>query len=95
MASPHSLYKFADGTLIFNDTLSFKRNDYNVSLLLNRPFGPVERLFAYTASSIVHPNSTPVDEILDISKDLVIGTDPFKIISYIHYKEINFERWER
>ncbi|MFW9973436.1 MAG: ABC transporter substrate-binding protein, partial [Candidatus Odinarchaeota archaeon] len=95
MAVPQSLYKFSDGTPIFNDTISFKTDDYNVTLILNRPYGPVDGLLAYTASSIVHPDSTPLDEMLDISDDLVIGTGPFKMISYIPNSEIGFERWER
>ncbi|MFX0005402.1 MAG: ABC transporter substrate-binding protein [Promethearchaeota archaeon] len=95
MAFPHSLYKFRDGIPIFNDTLSYATDDYNVTLKLNRPYGPVEGLLAYTASSIVHPDSTPADKMLDISKDLVIGTGPFKLIRYIPTSEIRFARWER
>jgi ABC-type transport system substrate-binding protein len=95
MAFPHSLYKFRDGIPIFNDTLSYATGDSNVTLKLNRPYGPVEGLLAYTASSIVHPDSTPADKMLDISKDLVIGTGPFKLIRYIPNSEIRFARWER
>ncbi|MFX1242503.1 MAG: ABC transporter substrate-binding protein [Promethearchaeota archaeon] len=95
MAFPHSLYKFRDGNPIFNDTLSYATDDYNVTLKLNRPYGPVEGLLAYTASSIVHPNSTPADEMLDRAEDLVIGTGPFKLVRYIPTSEIRFARWER
>ncbi len=95
MAAPHSLYKFEDGIPIINDTLSFAIDDYNVSLVLNRPYAPVDGLLAYTASSIVHPDSTPADEMLDISEDLVIGTGPFKLVRYIPNSEIRFARWER
>jgi ABC-type transport system substrate-binding protein len=95
MAFPHSLYKFRDGNPIFNDTLSFTTGDYNVSLVLNSPYAPVEGLLAYTASAIVHPDSTPADEMLDLSEDLVIGTGPFKLIRYIPNSEVQFARWER
>jgi ABC-type transport system substrate-binding protein len=95
MAIPHSLYKFRDGIPIFNHTLSFKTDDYNVALVLNRPYGPVEGLLTYTASSIVHPDSTPLNEMLKLGSDLVIGTGPFKLVSYISNLEIRFDRWER
>jgi ABC-type transport system substrate-binding protein len=95
MAFPHSLYKFRDGTPILNHTLSFFTDDYNVTLVLNRPFGPIEGLLSYTASSIVHPDSTLVDRMLELSKDLVVGTGPFKLVKYFPNSEVRFERWER
>ncbi len=95
MAAPHSLYKFADGTPIFNETLSFITADLNVTLVLNRPFGPVEGLLTYTASSIVHPDSTPVNEMLVLGEDLVVGTGPFKLVSYVPNWEVKFKRWDR
>ncbi len=95
MATPHSLYKFRNGIPIFNDTLSFATDDYNVTLILNRPFAPVEGLLAYTASSIVHPDSTPADQMLELSEDLVIGTGPFKLVRYAPNSKIRFARWER
>ncbi len=95
MAFPHSLYKFRDGIPIFNDTLSFATDDYTVTLVLNRPYAPAEGLLGYTASSILHPDSTPLYEILNLGKDLVIGTGPFKLVSFIRNSEIRFRRWER
>ncbi len=95
MAFPHSLYKFSDGTPIFNDSLSFATDDYNVTLVLNHPYSPAEGLLTYTASSIVHPDSTPADEMLKLDEDLVIGTGPFKLVRYISDSEVFFSRWER
>ncbi|MFW9819539.1 MAG: ABC transporter substrate-binding protein, partial [Candidatus Thorarchaeota archaeon] len=95
MASPHHLYKFSDGIPIINDTLSYVTGDYNVTLKLNRPYAPIEAILAYTASAIVHPDSTPGDEMLEMGVDLVIGTGPFKLISYIPNSEVRFARWER
>ncbi|MFW9820202.1 MAG: ABC transporter substrate-binding protein [Candidatus Thorarchaeota archaeon] len=102
MAFPHSLYKFADGTPIFNDTLSREWWDahkaadpYTVMLIMNGAFAPAEGLLAYTASSIVGHTSTPKYEMLDLSEDLVVGTGPFKLVSYIPNSERRFERWER
>jgi len=99
MAAPHSLYKFSDKppglTPIFNHSLSFKKSNYNVSLVLNAPFGPAEELLTFTASAIVHPDSTPVNEMLDLDDDIIIGTGPFKLIVYVPNSEVRFERWDR
>ncbi len=95
MAFPHVLYKFRDGIPIFNDSLSFATDDHSVTLILNRPYGPAEGLLGYTASAILHPDSTPLYEMLNLGEDLVIGTGPFKLVKYIPNSEIRFERWER
>ncbi|MFW9972073.1 MAG: ABC transporter substrate-binding protein [Candidatus Odinarchaeota archaeon] len=102
MAFPHSLYKFGDGSPIFNDTLSRVWWDINkatdplvVRLYLNRPFGPTEGLLCYTASYIVGHESTPKYNKLDLGEDLLIGTGPFKLIRYIPNSEVRFARWER
>jgi len=97
MAFPHSLYKFADETPIFNESLSFVNptDNLEVTLVLNGPFAPAEGLLAYAASSIVHPDSTPVNEMLELGTDLAIGTGPFKFVSYVPNSEIRFERWDR
>ncbi|MFW9819869.1 MAG: ABC transporter substrate-binding protein [Candidatus Thorarchaeota archaeon] len=101
-AFPHSLYKFGDGTPIFNDTLSrawwdaHKAADpYTVMLIMNGAFAPAEGLLAYTASSIVSHVSAPADAMLDLGTDLVIGTGPFKLVRYVPNSEIRFARWER
>ncbi|MFX0008054.1 MAG: ABC transporter substrate-binding protein [Candidatus Hermodarchaeota archaeon] len=101
MAAPHSLYKFPNKppelTPIFNHTLSFinPMDELEVTLVLNAPFAPVEGLLAYSASSIVHPDSTPADRMLVLGKDLVIGTGPFKLVKYVPNSEVRFSRWER
>jgi peptide/nickel transport system substrate-binding protein len=62
---------------------------------MNGEFAPAEGLLAYTASAIVGHESTPADEMLDLSEDLVIGTGPFKLTSYVPNSERRFARWER
>ena len=92
----HSIYKFGDGTPIFNGTIEYDGpNGYNVSVILNDPFGPGEGLLAYTASSIVHPDSTPAEEMLDLTTDKIIGTGPFKFVRYKASSEVRMKRWER
>lgn len=93
MAFCQSIYKFGDGTPIFNGTI--EHDDYNVSVILNRPFGPGEGLLAYTASSIVHPDSTPATTMLDLTTDKVIGTGPFKYVKYKASSEVRMKRWVR
>ncbi|MFW9970903.1 MAG: ABC transporter substrate-binding protein [Candidatus Odinarchaeota archaeon] len=101
MAFPHSLYKFPNKppslTPIFNHTLSFVNptNELEVTLVLNAPFAPAEGLLTYSASSIVHPDSTPGERMLVLGEDLIIGTGPFKLVKYVPNSEIRFARWER
>ncbi|MFX0023797.1 MAG: ABC transporter substrate-binding protein, partial [Candidatus Hermodarchaeota archaeon] len=102
MAFPHSIYKFGDGTPIFNDTLTREWWDdhkaadpYTVVLFLNRPFAPAEGLIAYTGSSIVGHESTPAQEMLVLGEDLVVGTGPFRLLRYIPNSERRLVRWER
>jgi ABC-type transport system substrate-binding protein len=102
MAFPHSLYKFASGKPIFNDTLSRawwdanKATDlYTVILFMNGEFAPAEGLLAYTASGIVGHESTPATTMLDLSSDLAVGTGPFKLTRYVPNSEVRFARWER
>ncbi|MFX1378673.1 MAG: ABC transporter substrate-binding protein [Promethearchaeota archaeon] len=101
MANPHSLYKLPNKppglTPIFNHTLTFVNpaDELEITLILNAPFSSAEGLLAYTASSIVHPDSTPVNEMLELGLDLIVGTGPFKIVTYIPNSEVRFERWNR
>jgi ABC-type transport system substrate-binding protein len=101
MVFPHSLYKLHNKppglTPIFNHTLSFVNHmdELEVTLVLNAPFAQAEGLLAYSASAIVHPDSTPEDQLLVLGEDLVIGTGPFKLVRYIPNSEVRFTRWER
>ncbi|MFX0007148.1 MAG: ABC transporter substrate-binding protein [Promethearchaeota archaeon] len=102
MAFPQSLYKFGNGTAIFDTVASrvwwnaHKASDpLTVRLFLNGPFAPAEGLLSYTASYIVGHTSTPKYRMLNLGSDLFIGTGPFKLIRYIPNSEIRFARWER
>jgi ABC-type transport system substrate-binding protein len=104
-AFPASLYKFASGIPIFNDTDSRALWDaeqalpdadpLEVTLIMNGAFAPAEGLLAYTASYIMGHESTPKYEMLDLAEDIPIGTGPFKLRRYTPNSEVRFERWER
>ena len=97
MAFPHSLYKFGDGTPIFDHAASSVNptDNLEVTLALTAPFAPCEGLLAYAASSIVEAVGTPVNEMLELGSDLAIGTGPFKLVDYVPNSEVRFERWDR
>ncbi|MFW9969847.1 MAG: ABC transporter substrate-binding protein [Candidatus Odinarchaeota archaeon] len=102
MAFPHSLYKFGNGTAIFNTVQSRiwweanKASDpLKVRLFLNGAFAPAEGLLSYTASYIVGHTSTPKYKMLDLATDLFVGTGPFKLVKYTPNSEVRFARWER
>jgi ABC-type transport system substrate-binding protein len=63
--------------------------------VLNAPYGPAEGLLAYTASSILHPNSGPVNRTLDLNEDILIGTGPFKMLCLVPALSIRLTRWDR
>lgn len=92
-AFPASIYKFGDGTPIIEEIII--NSDFNVTMVLSSPFAPIEGLLAYTGSCIVSESSTPADEMIDLSTDLVVGTGPFKMINYEPNSEVRFARWER
>ncbi|MFW9970290.1 MAG: ABC transporter substrate-binding protein [Candidatus Odinarchaeota archaeon] len=101
MAFPHSLYKFGNGTALF-DTVNSRAwweankasDPLTVRLYLNGPFAPAEGLLSYTASYIVGHESTPKYRMLQLGTDLLIGTGPFKLVNFIPNSEIRFHRWE-
>ncbi|MHA2039779.1 MAG: ABC transporter substrate-binding protein [Promethearchaeota archaeon] len=92
-AHPSTLYKINSTTpLIKNVTIW---SEYECSIFLNGPFAPFEGLLAYAASCIVHPDSAPAEEYVNLASDMLIGTGPFKMVNYEPNLEVRFERWER
>jgi len=93
MAFPHSIYKFGNGTPIIKEIII--NSEYNCTMVLNAPFAPIEGLLTYTGGCILHPDSTPVDEMIDKYTELVVGTGPFKMINYRPNLMVRFAHWER
>ncbi|MFW9785090.1 MAG: ABC transporter substrate-binding protein [Candidatus Heimdallarchaeota archaeon] len=94
-AFPSSLFFLANGTFIFK---SFEASDvidpYNFTILLNAPFAPLLDLLTVGITNILSPDSTPRWRYLDLAKDKLIGTGPYKYIHFVRDREIRFERWD-
>jgi len=79
-----SLFFLANGTYIFK---SFEADDnidpLNFTINLNSPFSALLDLLTFGVTNILSPDSTPRYKFLDLSKDDLIGTGPYK---YVHFK---------
>lgn len=65
---------FSDGTWIINRTEII--NNYNIKFILNKPYIPLTALLASVNSFMVSPASTPKNDFIPPTGDL-IGTGPF------------------
>ncbi|MFX1355114.1 MAG: ABC transporter substrate-binding protein [Promethearchaeota archaeon] len=93
VGEPASLYYFSDGvTPIINSVVS--DGAYNVIITLNAAFSPFLDLLCYTASAMLSPESTPVDEYISLTYGRVVGTGPFIYGHYIPNIEVRLYRFE-
>lgn len=83
------LWQLPDGRWIINKTITL--DEYTVRFVLNQPFVPLRSLLASMASYIVSPISTPYNDFLDISEDLV-GTGPFMYNTFEENISVTLER---
>ncbi|MFX0177529.1 MAG: ABC transporter substrate-binding protein [Candidatus Hodarchaeota archaeon] len=92
------LYEFVDPITqdmysIINSTVV--NSAYSVTIILNDPFAPFLDLLTYTSSSILSPTSHPADDyIVTGADDILVGTGPFKYVSYETDVEVIMEKNE-
>jgi peptide/nickel transport system substrate-binding protein len=92
-AFPSTLYYHPDGTPIINS--SVVNSEYNVSIILNKPFGPFLPLLGYASNSIISPASVGQDEYIDLTTGDLVGTGPFVYDYYRTDIEVRMSRWGR
>ncbi|MFW9951415.1 MAG: ABC transporter substrate-binding protein [Candidatus Thorarchaeota archaeon] len=91
---PASLYFLPDGRPIFNRTVVVSQ--YNVSIFLNGAFAAFLDLLCFQASYIISPTSRAgIETDLIQLYEPVIGTGPFRFVSFTSGVEVRFERWNR
>jgi peptide/nickel transport system substrate-binding protein len=88
-AEASSLYFLPDGKPIFNRTVVV--SEYNVTIYLNEPFAAFLDLLCFQASYMVSPLSTPATAYIELY-ERVIGTGPYKFVSFTSGVEVRFER---
>jgi len=92
VADPASLFFNMQGVPILNRTVI--NSEYNVTFFLNAPNAIFVPLLSYDAWAILHPDSTPATEYLELGTDILIGTGPFEYDHFIAGEEMSFVRYE-
>ncbi|KKL44636.1 hypothetical protein LCGC14_2363700, partial [marine sediment metagenome] len=83
------LYEFPDGTPIVTSVVD--NGDNSVTFMLSGPYIPFEALLAFSASYIQSPTATPADDYIATATDIIVGTGPFKYISFEAGVEVIFD----
>ena len=92
LADPASLFFNMQGVPILNETVI--NSEYNVTFFLNAPNAIFIPLLSYDAWAILHPDSTPATEFLELGTDILIGTGPFEYDHFIEGEEMSFVRYD-
>ncbi len=89
-----AIYMNPDETPIINQTVVVNAN--TIKFILNQPRAAWLSILAFTGSGILSPTSTPDDDYIQLTQDLV-GTGPFRYVSFKAGVEIklaaNEEYW--
>ena len=92
ICDPASLFFDMKGVPILNKTVI--NSEYNVTFFLNGPNAIFIPLLSYDAWAILHPDSTPATEFLQLGDDILIGTGPFEYDHFIEGEEMSFVRFD-
>ena len=92
LCDPASLFFNMQGVPILNKTVI--NSEFNVTFFLNAPNAIFIPLLSYDAWAILHPDSTPAEEYLELGTDVLIGTGPFEYGHFIEGEEMKFVRNE-
>jgi len=86
------LYEFPDGTPIVDHVTD--NGDDSVTFFLNGPYVPFVALLCFSASYILSPTATPADDYIVTATGDIVGTGPFKYISYEAGVEVLFDTFD-
>ncbi|KKM64034.1 hypothetical protein LCGC14_1505450 [marine sediment metagenome] len=88
------LYKFPDGTPIVDHVTD--NGDNTVTFFLNGPYIPFVALLCFSASYIQSPTyiTSLSNTYIDTSTEIIVGTGPFKYISYEAGVEVLFDAFD-
>jgi peptide/nickel transport system substrate-binding protein len=96
VAHTQSLWMLPDGrTPIIKEVASM--GDYNITITLNSPYGPLLNTLAYINAGMISPNAhvAEAERFIDLTTGKPIGTGPFKYIRFVPNVECRLERWEQ
>ncbi len=92
LCDPASLFINMQGISILNKTVI--NSEYNVTFFLNAPNAIFVPLLTYDACAILHPDSTPATEYLELERDILTGTGPFEYVHLFLGYEMRFKRFD-
>ncbi len=69
-------------------------SEYSVRFHLDKPYGLFETLLAFESSFILSPESTPLENYIDMNTDTLVGTGPFMYEYYDPGVEVSFRAFE-
>jgi len=91
-ATTETLWRFPNGTAIINQVDAV--NEYNITIHLNAPFGPLLTLLSFNGAYMLSPSSTPALDYIDLSTGDLVGTGPFEYDGYIPNTQVNFHAFQ-
>jgi len=86
-----SLYEFADGTPIINNTVA---GDGLLTFHLNDPFAAFQALLCFGSSYIQSPHSTPAEEYVVTANGTIYGTGPYVYGEFTADVEVTFTKFD-
>jgi peptide/nickel transport system substrate-binding protein len=95
VAHTQSLWMLPDGrTPIMKEITTM--GEYNITITLNNPYGPLLNTLAYINAGMISPTSHRdySTNFIDLSASKLIGTGPFKYGRFIPNVEVRLERWD-
>jgi ABC-type transport system substrate-binding protein len=93
IGDPAGLLFFPNGTGIFSSIVS--DGNYNITINLSHPFGPLIHLLCYVSTAIISPtaHAAHLTTYIPLDGD-IIGTGPYLYDEYVPDVETRFTRWD-
>jgi peptide/nickel transport system substrate-binding protein len=70
--------------------------NFNITITLNGAYAPILSALAYINAGMISPTAHAADvhKFIDLTTGTIVGTGPFKYVSYTPNLEVRFSRWE-
>jgi ABC-type transport system substrate-binding protein len=95
VAQTQSLWMNPDGvTPIISGVTAV--GDYNITITLSNPYAPVISTLTYINAGMISPtaHAAYAERLIPLTTDKLVGTGPYKFVSYTPSVEVRFTRWD-
>jgi len=95
IAQTQSLWMFPDGVTPIIASVATVGN-YNITITLNGAYAPILSTLTYINAGMISPTAHAAQQhsFIDLTTGHLVGTGPFKYVSYTPNVEVRFSRWE-